>query len=195
MINHISDLWHGICCLIIQFIGPAKEFCPLPILLGANSTNTKGAPGKQVMPQDPKIPKVLVIEDDPNMGIYLCNVLKADGFHPLKATNRKSGLEKARKERPALIVLDGMLPEEQSIDIYYRLKSDPELLHIPVVMLATIDERTFCYYSKCQRIQHPKKVPDPEAFMTKPPEAEDFLSVVRQLSQHNPLKPTPEGTV
>jgi CheY-like chemotaxis protein len=143
-----------------------------------------------VKQEKPKTPKVLVIEDDPNMRIYLCNLLKADGFQPVDATDRKSGLDKVRKERPALIVLDGMLPEEQSIDIYYRIKSDPDLYHIPVVMLATIDERTFCYYSKCQRMQHPKKVPDPDAFMTKPPEAEDFLEVVRKLSGNGPVKPT-----
>ena len=140
-----------------------------------------------------KTPKVLVIEDDLNMRIYLCNILRADGFQPVDAADRAAGLKKARKIRPALIVLDGMLPDEESIDIYYRLKSDPELQHIPVVMLATVNQRTFCYYRKCQRMQHPKKVPDPEAFMIVPPEAEDFLGVVRRLAGHKGAGPESKG--
>jgi CheY-like chemotaxis protein len=135
-----------------------------------------------VGPVNKKRSKVLVIEDDLNMRIYLCNLLRADGFQPVDTADRTEGLKLARRERPALIVLDGMMPEETSIDIYYRIKSDPDLQDIPVVMLATIDQRTFCYYRKCQRIQHPRKVPDPEAFMTTPPEAEDFLGVVRRLT-------------
>jgi CheY-like chemotaxis protein len=125
--------------------------------------------------------KVLVIEDDLNMCIYLCNLLRANGFDPSDAQNRVAGMKKVRTEKPALIVLDGMLPDEESIAIYYRLKSDPELQHIPVVMLASIDQRTFCYYQKCQQLQHPLKVPDPEAFLTKPPEAEEFLAIVKRL--------------
>lgn len=125
--------------------------------------------------------KVLVIEDDLNMCIYLCNLLRANGFDPCDAPNRDGGIEKVRSEKPALIVLDGMLPDEESISIYYDLKSDPELQHIPVVMLASINQRTFCYYQKCQQLQHPLKLPDPEAFLTKPPEAEEFLTIVKHL--------------
>jgi DNA-binding response OmpR family regulator len=94
--------------------------------------------------------KVLVIEDDQHMCVYLCNLLRASGFDPCDARNREAGIKKVRSEKPALIVLDGMLPNEGSIAIYYQLKSDPQLRHIPVVMLASIDQRTFCYYQKCQ---------------------------------------------
>lgn len=130
--------------------------------------------------------KVLVIEDDLNMRIFLCNLLRADGFEPLDAPDRITGIEIARVQRPTLIVLDGMLPDEQSIELYYHLKSDPDLQPIPVMMLASIDQRTFCYYQKCQRLQHPIKVPDPEAFLTKPPEAEEFLGTVHRLIKQLP---------
>ncbi len=125
--------------------------------------------------------KILVIEDDLSMRIFLCNLLRGHGFEPLDAPDRAAGIQKARAEQPDLIVLDGMLPDEDSIRIYYHLKSNAELQHIPVVMLASIDQRTFCYYQKCQSLQHPIKVPDPEAFLTKPPEAEAFLGVVQRL--------------
>ena len=127
-------------------------------------------------------PKVLVIEDDPSMRIYLCNLLRGGGFDPVDAHDQATGLKKARSMKPDLIVLDGMLPAQGSPGIYYRLKSDPRLRHIPVVMLATIDQRTFCYYQKCHSLQSPIKVPDPEAFLTKPPEADELLGVVRRLA-------------
>lgn len=140
------------------------------------------------MSQAAKKYKILVIEDDINMRIYLCNLLRAEGFEPSSAPDREAGIHQARTEHPALIVLDGMLPGEASIDIYYRLKSDPELRRIPVVMLASVDQRTFCYFQKCQRLQHSVKVPDPDAFLTKPPEAEEFLTLVKNL-----VTPPPAG--
>jgi len=135
----------------------------------------------------PLKPKILVIEDDLNMRIYLCNLLRGGGFDPVDAQDRKAGLKKALALKPDLIVLDGMLPDEGSPEIYYRLKSDPDLQHVPVVMLATIDQKTFCYYQKCWSLHHPVKVPDPEAFLTKPPEADEFLGVVRRLAKQPAL--------
>lgn len=129
----------------------------------------------------PNKPKVLVIEDDLNMRIFLCNLLRANGFDPLDAPDRVKGFEIAQTQHPALIVLDGMLPDEQSIELYYQLKLHPEIKRLPVIMLASIDQRTFCYYSKCQQLQHPIKVPDPEAFLTQPTEAEVFLDTVNRL--------------
>ena len=130
--------------------------------------------------------RILVIEADLNMRIFLCNLLRADGFDPIDAPDRMDGLQKARTKSPNLIVLDGMLPDEESIEIYYRLKSDPDLQRIPVIVLASIDQRTFCYYRKCQSLQRPVKVPDPEAFITKPAEADEFLGAVQRLTQSPP---------
>ncbi len=142
------------------------------------------------MGENPIKPKILVIEDDLNMRIYLCNLLRGDGFDPVDAQDRRAGLQKARTLKPDLIVLDGMLPDEGSLEIYYRLRSDPELAHIPVVMLATIDRKTFCYYQKCRNLQHHAKVPDPEAFLTLPPEADEFLGVVHRLAAPPPTTGT-----
>jgi CheY-like chemotaxis protein len=125
--------------------------------------------------------KVLVIEDDLDMRIFLCNLLRADGFDPLDAADRMAGVQCARTARPDLIVLDGMLPGQESDKIYRLLKSDPELQHIPVMMMASINEHTFCYYQQCQRLKHSLKIPDPEGFFTIPPEAEEFLGAVRRL--------------
>lgn len=138
------------------------------------------------MSSKPYKTKVLVIEGDLNMRIFLCNLLRADGFDPLDAPDRITGIKIAKTQRPALIVLDGMLPEEESIELYYRLKLDSEMQHIPVVVLASIDQRTFCYYQKCQSLQHSIKVPDPDAFLTKPTEAEEFLDAVHRLIKQQP---------
>ena len=127
-------------------------------------------------------PKILVIEDDLNMRIYLCNLLRKEGFDAVDAWNVKTGIRKARTLKPDLIVLDGLLPNKASPEIYDQLRSDPDLSHIPVVMTAPIDHRTFCYYQKCQALQRPVKVQQPEAFFTKPPEAEDFLRIIRRLT-------------
>jgi two-component system phosphate regulon response regulator PhoB len=61
--------------------------------------------------------------------------LKQSGFSVLTASDGPSGLEKAKKERPALIILDLMLPEMDGKDVCRILKSDPFTQPIPILML------------------------------------------------------------
>jgi CheY-like chemotaxis protein len=56
------------------------------------------------------------------------------------ATNGVEGLEKAKTNRPDLVLADIMMPEMDGIEMCRRIKSDPELSDIPVVMVTTKGE-------------------------------------------------------
>ncbi len=126
--------------------------------------------------------KILVIENEPDRLIYITNLLKAHGFDPLTADNSGEALSKARTREPSLIVLDAMLPAEQIQSIYGQLKGDPGLCRVPVVMLSSLTRRTGTPYQAQPYAPTIGRLPAPEAFLPNPPEAEDFIAVVRRLT-------------
>ncbi len=132
--------------------------------------------------------RILVIEDEEDTLIFITNLLRREGFAPFAARNRDEGLAKAKAQNPGLIILDAMLPCEGSIQIYRELKKDSGLQHVPVVMLANIGKKTFFHFHKCRSSPSRRNVPEPEAFLPNPPEADDLLLVVRELTTKATIK-------
>ncbi len=85
---------------------------------------------------------VLAIDDDPDVIDLVSRILSRDGFQVAGALDGESALELARRLRPCAIVLDVILPGMSGWEVLSRLKRDPVLSAIPVVMLSTLDDRT-----------------------------------------------------
>ncbi len=83
---------------------------------------------------------VLVIDDDRTSRDIIRRVLVGEGFDVVSAANGREGLDRARALRPALITLDVIMPESDGWEVLSALKADPELCHIPVVLLSILDE-------------------------------------------------------
>jgi two-component system phosphate regulon response regulator PhoB len=126
--------------------------------------------------------KILIIEDERDVRIYLANLLGANGYKALTAANVSEGLTLAHSENPALIVLDAMLPGDDAQRIYTELRCQSGLCRIPVVVLSTITRRALRGSRLYGRESAGKRIPPPDAYLNKPPEAEDFLAVVRRLT-------------
>ncbi len=84
---------------------------------------------------------VLMIDDDATVFDLAQRFLKPEGFHLLRARNGREGLELARAHHPDVITLDVMMPELDGWSTLSALKSDPQLAHIPVVMMTIVAER------------------------------------------------------
>jgi two-component system phosphate regulon response regulator PhoB len=80
-------------------------------------------------------PKILVVDDEPDALEILGFKLKEAGYAPLFAKDGTRALAAARDERPALIVLDLMLPEVDGLEVCKILRRDPATAMIPIVML------------------------------------------------------------
>jgi two-component system phosphate regulon response regulator PhoB len=83
---------------------------------------------------------ILVVEDEGDIRQILSYNLGQAGHQVLTAEHGSAALELARKERPALVLLDLMLPDISGLDVCRLLKSDPTLKHIPVIMLTARSE-------------------------------------------------------
>lgn len=76
-----------------------------------------------------------MVEDEKNIVELVKYNLEEAGFRVLQASRGDTGLERARKEKPSLIVLDLMLPEIDGIEICKILKQNYDTAAIPIIML------------------------------------------------------------
>jgi signal transduction histidine kinase/ActR/RegA family two-component response regulator len=82
---------------------------------------------------------ILVIDDDDATCRVIRRMLERDGFVPACAQDGEEGLRLARSLRPALILLDVLMPGTDGLVVLERLKADPELAAIPVVIVSITD--------------------------------------------------------
>ncbi len=88
---------------------------------------------------------ILVIDDDPISRELLLRTLEIDGHIVATATSGEEGLDLARRLKPSLITLDIMMPEMDGWTVLRRLKADPELEHIPVIMASIVADKDMGY--------------------------------------------------
>ena len=82
--------------------------------------------------------KILIIEDDQLVARMYMHAFLSQKFEAVVAENGRVGLEKAKSEKPNIILLDIMMPEMNGLDVLNRLKADPELSKIPVIVLTNL---------------------------------------------------------
>jgi len=121
---------------------------------------------------------VLVVDDELDMRTFISTLLETSGYRALVATNGEEGIKKAREHKPAVIILDVMMPKEGGVQMYRELKTDEELKGIPVIMLSAIAKKTFFHSQKMLNTYRGQVVAEPEAYIEKPPETEQLLKVL-----------------
>lgn len=80
-------------------------------------------------------PAVLVVEDDPSVRGLLQTLLSAEGYDVATAADGLAGLLKASDRRPALILLDLMMPDMGGLRVLEELRDDQATAGIPVVVV------------------------------------------------------------
>jgi two-component system phosphate regulon response regulator PhoB len=84
--------------------------------------------------------KILIIDDESDVVDLIAMNLKSAGFDVLTANNGVAGLQRAKADLPALIVLDLMLPQMSGLEVCKVLKKDPLTARIPIIMLTAKSE-------------------------------------------------------
>ena len=84
--------------------------------------------------------RILVVDDDPADRILLRKILSKD-YIVTEASNGREALVLARSEKPALILMDIMMPEIDGYSACHMIKSNPLTAEIPVVMLTGLNHK------------------------------------------------------
>lgn len=84
-------------------------------------------------------PIVLVVEDDDALREFL-RIALSEEFEVVDAESGEVAMELVRRSMPDVIVLDVMLPGASGLDIVRRVRADPALAHIPVLVMTAFSE-------------------------------------------------------
>jgi two-component system phosphate regulon response regulator PhoB len=83
---------------------------------------------------------ILIVDDEDDLRDLLDINLRREGFRTTLAATATEALEQARKERPALVVLDLMLPDLSGTEVCRRLRADSTTAGVPIIMLTAKGE-------------------------------------------------------
>ena len=116
---------------------------------------------------------LLVVDDIPDILNLLDTTLKFKGYRVTTARNGEEALDAIKKERPALIITDILMPKMDGFSLVHRLRISPETRDIPVVFLSATyvlpEDKEFALTLGVTR------------FVEKPVDLESFLPVITEL--------------
>ena len=125
--------------------------------------------------------KILIIDDEPDVLTFVEAALEDHGYQTLTAHNANKGLETIKRERPALICLDVLMPRESGISLFKKLRSDPELKGIPVVILSGLSLRRDLDHVDYLELDDGTVLQEPEGYIEKPVDVARLLSVIEKV--------------
>ncbi|MGH9225758.1 MAG: response regulator transcription factor [Acidimicrobiales bacterium] len=82
------------------------------------------------------MPKVLVIDDDPVILELLRVNFEIEGFAVVSASDGREGLERAKRDKPDVILSDIMMPRMDGLALVTALRSEPKTRAVPIILLS-----------------------------------------------------------
>ncbi len=147
--------------------------------------STLAAPKRsKISPMNIPYGPILVVEDVPNVLELLEVTLRFKGYPVITARNGQEALDVLKKERPALIITDILMPKMDGFAFVQQLRTQPETRSIPVIFLSatyvTPEDKQFALSLGAAR------------FIEKPIDTEEFLLTIAELlTQGPPTAPNP----
>ena len=125
------------------------------------------------------MPKILIIDDDPDIIEAMKVVLESKQYQVAVAKNGQEGFRKVKTDKPNLIILDVMMEtSDKGFELARDLKKDPDYKDIPILMLTAIKERTGLGFEK--EAGDPDWLPVDD-YCDKPLNPEELISKVEVL--------------
>ena len=120
-------------------------------------------------------PKILIVDDEPNIRDLLTTSLRFAGFAVRAVSNGAQAISAVLEEEPDLIILDVILPGLSGLKVCSGLKSNPLTKHIPVLVFSVLDVRDRALDAGA------------DAFLLKPIERLRLIEAVRELLTDNDI--------
>ena len=119
-------------------------------------------------PNRPRNPcPVLIVEDDEDLREMMAQLLSIEGFKAATVANGREALAYLHANKPDVILLDLMMPVMDGWEFRRQQKADPDLAHVPVIVLSALDQ------ARAEAV-------DAAAFLKKPLDFDRLLRLVRQ---------------
>jgi CheY-like chemotaxis protein len=79
---------------------------------------------------------ILVVDDEPCFREVVGDILAADGFHILSASNVEEAFSAIQQEKPSMILTDQMMPDVDGLAFVHRLRANPDWADIRVIVVS-----------------------------------------------------------
>jgi DNA-binding response OmpR family regulator len=116
--------------------------------------------------------RILVVDDEEDILSVLKFRLEANGYEVLSASDGQEGIDKARAEKPDLVILDLMLPKLDGYKVCRMLKMNESYKTIPVVIFTAKTQ---------EKNEYAGKETMADAYIAKPFESEMLLKKIKEL--------------
>lgn len=123
--------------------------------------------------------RILIIDDEQDMQIYLRTLFRRVGYETAVAANGEEGLQLANTFRPHLITLDLLMPKKSGILAYESLRASAQTRDIPVIIVSGLSGNEEMFRGATADL------PLPEAVVDKPIHREAFLKKVVEVIGKN----------
>ena len=117
-------------------------------------------------------PKILVVDDEPDLVNILESRLRTNGYEVLTALDGLNGLLAAKREQPDLMLLDVMIPKIDGFSVCRLLKFDEKYQDITIVILSALNQEKDSLLGR---------EVGADAYLTKPFDANTLLETIKQL--------------
>lgn len=118
------------------------------------------------------MPRILLVDDEPNIVLALEFLMKKEGYETLTADDGEKALRAVREHRPDLVILDLMMPKLDGYEVCQRIRSDPALKNVVIVMLT----------AKGREVEREKGLAmGADLYITKPFSTREVVQKVREL--------------
>jgi DNA-binding response OmpR family regulator len=118
------------------------------------------------------MPRILIVDDEPNLVLALEFLMKKEGYEIRAASNGEKAVEAAKEYRPDLILLDVMMPKMDGYEVCQHIRADAELRDVAIVMLT----------AKGREVEREKGLAlGADLYITKPFSTREVVRQVREI--------------
>jgi CheY-like chemotaxis protein len=129
--------------------------------------------------------KILIVDDDPDVILFIATILKDHGYQSVDATNGQEGLKMVHSENPDMVLLDLMMPQKSGIALLSELKKDEKLKKIPVIMVTGVAGETGIDLEAFLKRGTAKGAGDipliPEGYIEKPVDPDRLITLIKEF--------------
>lgn len=120
--------------------------------------------------------KILVIDDEPDVRIFLSKIFKEQGCEVSEATDANQGYRSIRDQQPDLVTLDMIMPHKTGEKLYWELRKEEKYKNLPVVIVSgytRVDDPKIDFEAFLKE----KGIPEPDGFVDKPIHPDTLIEV------------------
>lgn len=118
------------------------------------------------------VKKILIVDDSPTNRHFLFEILARHGYRCILAETAKEGIDKAKAEKPDLILMDVVMPDMDGFQATRLITRDEELKHIPVILCTSKNQQTDRLWGMRQGAKN---------YVVKPVDEQDLLAKIAAL--------------